>query len=133
MAVIKLMFNFTFGEDPRNHLLAEELEKLAVESTEFTESSAAAAVIDFIPLLEPFVRKQVAVVEPDSVEGSINFVYKVYTNRKHFLASASCTVLCVRELLENLNRNPMEIKRRRCIQTHLTNRAIHYLKASRIK
>ena len=101
MAVSKIMFKFTFGEDPRDHLLSKELERIAVESTEFTESGAAGALVDFIPSLKPFLRKQIAVAE-HSVEELINFVHKVYTTRKHLLTSDSCIALCIKKLLENL-------------------------------
>ena len=107
LAVIKIIFNLTFGEDSRNHLLSEELEKLVADSAEFTESSAAAALVDFIPWLKPFVRKQVALVE-HSVKELINFVHKVSTTRKHYLANDSCIALCVARLLKNMKKATAE-------------------------
>ena len=102
MVVIKIMFNFTFGEDSGNHHLSEELQKLAVESIEFTESSAAGALVDFVPWLKPLVRKQIAIVE-HSVEDLINFVHKVYTTRKGYLSNESCIALCLAKLLKKKN------------------------------
>ena len=99
MVAIKIMFNLTFGEDLENHLLTEELQKLVVVASEFAESSAAGSLVDFVPWLAPFVRKQIAVVE-HSVEALINFVRKVYTTRKHYLANESCIAQCLAKILE---------------------------------
>lgn len=101
MVVSKIMFKFTFGEDPGDHSMSKELERIAVESPKFTESGAAGALVDFIPWLKPFLRKQIAVAE-HSVEKLINFVHKVYATRKHLPTSDSCIALCIRKLLENL-------------------------------
>ena len=107
LAVIKIMFNFTFGENSCNHLLSEELQKIVVESTEFTESSAACSLVDFVPWLKPFVRKQIAVVE-HSVEEMMNFVHKVYTTRKYYHEKDSCISKCVARLLEKETRKSSE-------------------------
>lgn len=106
LTVIKIIFNFTFGEGPCNHLLSEELQKLLVESAEFTESSAAAALVDFVPWVKPLVRKQIATVE-HSVDQLINFVDKVYTSRKQG-ASDSSIALCVTKLWEKTKKKPNE-------------------------
>lgn len=106
LVVIKIIFNFTFGEGPCNHLLSEELQKLVVESAEFTESSAAATLIDFVPWVKPFVRKQIATVE-HSIDELLNFVDKVYTSRKHG-ANDSSIALCVTKLWEKANKKPHE-------------------------
>lgn len=103
MVVIKIMFNLTFGEDPKNHLLTEELQKLVVKANEFSESSAAGALVDYVPWLTPFVRKQIAAVE-HSAEALINFVRKVYTARKHYLANESCIAQCLAKILEKGHR-----------------------------
>ena len=100
LTVIKIIFNFTFGEGPCNHLLVEELQKLVVESAEFTESSAASALIDYVPWIKPFVRKQIATVE-HSVEELINFVDKAYTSCKRVSNDSSSIALCVTKLWEN--------------------------------
>ena len=109
LAVVKIIFNFTFGVGPSNQQLSEELHKLVVESDEFTESSAASALVDFLPWVKPFVRKQIATVE-HSVEALINFVDKVYTFRKQQATndSDSCTAFCVTKLWEKAKKKPNE-------------------------
>lgn len=110
LAVIKLSFNFTFGEHPGNHLLTEELQKLVVESAEFTESSGAGSLVDFVPWIKPFVRKQIATVE-HSVEELINFVDKVYTIRKQQAATDSCIAMCLAKLWEKAKQKSNEEKK----------------------
>lgn len=108
LAVIKIIFNFTFGEGPRNQQLSKELQKLVVDSDEFTESSAASGLVDFLPWVKPFVRKQIATVE-HSVEVLIDFVDKVYTSRKQKAANDSCIAFCVTKLWEEkAKRKPNE-------------------------
>ena len=107
LAVIKIIFNFTFGEGAHNQQLAEELQKLVVDSDEFTESSAASGLVDFLPWVKPFLRKQIATVE-HSVEALIDFVDKVYTSRKQQAANDSCIAFCVTELWEKAKRKHNE-------------------------
>lgn len=107
LAVIKIIFNFTFGEGPCNQQLSEELQKLVVESDEFTESSAASALVDFLHWVKPFVRKQIATVE-HSVEELIDFVDRVYTSRKEQAANDSCIAVCVTKLWEKTKKKPNE-------------------------
>ena len=109
LAVIKIIFNFTFGEGPRNQQLSEEVQKLVVESDEFTESSAATALVDFLPWVKPFMQKQIATVE-QSVEALINFVEKVYTSRKQHATNDSCIAFCVTKLWEKAKKKPNEDK-----------------------
>lgn len=106
-AVTKIILNITFGEDPSNHLLTDELQQLVVDSNEFIESSAAGSMVDFVPWLRPFVRKQIAAVE-HAVQDLINFVHKMYTGRKHYLSNDSCIALCLAELLEREKRRNSE-------------------------
>ena len=107
LAVIKIIFNFTFGEGDRNHQLSEELQKLVIDSDEFTESSAASGLVDFLPWVKPFLRKQIATVE-HSVEALIDFVDKVYTSRKQQAANDSCIAFCVTKLWEKAKRKHNE-------------------------
>ena len=107
LAVIKIIFNFTFGEGAHNQQLAEELQKLVVDSDEFTESSAASGLVDFLPWVKPFLRKQIATVE-HSVEALIDFVDKVHTSRKQQAANDSCIAFCVTELWEKAKRKHNE-------------------------
>lgn len=99
LAVIKIMFNFTFGENRCNDQLTDELQKLVVESSEFTESSAACSLVDFIPWVKPFIRKQVAIVE-HSIEALMKFVEKAYTTRRKEAVDDSCIALCTAKLWE---------------------------------
>ena len=111
LAVIKIIFNFTFGDGPRTRQLSEELQKLVLDSDEFTESSAATGLVDFLPWVKPFVRKQIATVE-HSVEELIDFVDKVYTSRKQQAATDdsddSCIAFCITKIWEKAKRKPNE-------------------------
>ena len=100
--VIKIMFHFTFGEDPCNvDQLIQEMQKLVEESSEFTESSAACGLVDFLPWIKPFIRKQVAMVER-SIEGLMSFVDKVYTNTtsREKATDKNCIALSLAKLWE---------------------------------
>ena len=89
MCVVKIMFDLTFGNDASNEQLSEELHKIVVGSSEFTESSAASALVDFLPWAKCFFRKQVSVVE-SSIQELIHFVRMVYCVRKSGYKGNSC-------------------------------------------